>query len=371
VGQVERWRWSLQEERNILVHAYASIPAGQHYARTRWNTHESGAAFDRKKTTYLTEQAREFIAQQSFYVIARSGPQNKLDGWLVMGEPGCVSTPDEHTCILRIARSLEHIGLQQGLQQTSRKEHAVQSGLFFISHATRERLCVQGRLEILLADSPDRDSFPIDQANMWVLMHVERSFFHCAKYIRTRVAGLTVPEVISPIYKQQLVALLSKCQDVLTEDMCMFIHQQVLCFLCTVDADGQCAVNHRGGAPGFLVALPPDAFSPGGTILLPDYAGNGAFEAAGNILETGLATLIIPSYTAQLALKVSGFAHILEVNQLSSALIQRCVGAERVLALSVQRVELQSGDWSPALVCENARSEAALKRVEAAEGCSI
>lgn len=361
----------MQEERNILLGVHASNQAGQQYARTRWNTHESGAAFDRKKTPYLTEEAQQFIAQQSFYVIAGLGLHNRLDGWLVMGEPGCVNTPDEHTCILRIARSMEHAGLLQGFQQLFRKGCTARPGLFFISHATRERLCVQGRMEMLIADSPDRDGFPIDQANIRVLLHVERSFFHCAKYIRTRVAGLTVPGAINAAYKQQLTTLLSKRQDVLTEEVCMFLRQQVLCFLCTVDADGQCAVNHRGGTPGFLVTLPPDKFSPGGTLLLPDYAGNGAFEAAGNILETGLATLIIPNYTVQLAIKVSGFARILEMSELSPAVIQCCIGAERVLALSVQRVELQSGDWSPALACENAHSEAALKTVEATEDCPI
>ncbi|MHB8598276.1 MAG: pyridoxamine 5'-phosphate oxidase family protein [Ktedonobacteraceae bacterium] len=357
----------MQEDRNILVDVHTSIPAGQQYARTRWNTQESGAAFDRKKTTYLTEEAQRFIAQQSFYVIAGLGPHNRLDGRIVMGEPGCVKTPDEHTCILRLARTMEHAGLLQGFQQSFRNGHTTRPGLFFISHTTRERLCVQGSLEMLIADSPNINDSLMDYANIRVLMHVERAFFHCSKYIRTRVAGLTVPGAISPAYKQQLVALLSKRQDVLTEEMCEFIRQQVLSFLCTVDADGQCAVNHRGGAPGFLVALPPDAFSPGGTILLPDYTGNGAFEATGNILETGLATLIIPDYVAQLAVRISGSACILEMSELSSAIKQRCVGAERVLAISVQRVELQTGNWSSALTCENARSEAALTH----EGCSV
>lgn len=357
----------MQEKRNILVDVHTSIPAGQQYARTLWNTQESGAAFDRKKTTYLTEEAQRFIAQQSFYVIAGLGPHNKLDGWLVMGEPGCVKTPDEHTCILRIADTMEHAGLLQGFQQSFRQGQTARLGLFFISHATRERLCVQGSIMMLIADSPHIDDSLMDHANIRVLMHVERAFFHCSKYIRTRVAGLTVPGATSPADRQQLVALLSKRQDVLTEEMCVFIRQQVLSFLCTVDADGQCAVNHRGGAPGFLVTLPPDAFSPGGTILLPDYTGNGAFEATGNILETGIATLIIPDYVAQLAVRVSGSARILEMSELSPAVIQCCVGAERVLALSVQRVELQTGNWSSALTCENARSEAALT----SEGCSV
>ncbi len=39
---------------------HTSIPAGQQYARVRWNTQESGAAFDRKKKTYLTEEAQQF-----------------------------------------------------------------------------------------------------------------------------------------------------------------------------------------------------------------------------------------------------------------------------------------------------------------------
>jgi len=39
------------------------LPLGQHLARTRWGTHASGMAFDRKKTSYLTEQAQAFIAE--------------------------------------------------------------------------------------------------------------------------------------------------------------------------------------------------------------------------------------------------------------------------------------------------------------------
>ncbi len=40
-----------------------NLPVGQHQARTYWGTHASGAAFDRKKTPYLTEQAQAFIAE--------------------------------------------------------------------------------------------------------------------------------------------------------------------------------------------------------------------------------------------------------------------------------------------------------------------
>ena len=54
------------------------LPFGQLLARTRWGTHASGLAFDRKKTSLLTEQAQAFIAEQSLCVIAGPGPQAEL-----------------------------------------------------------------------------------------------------------------------------------------------------------------------------------------------------------------------------------------------------------------------------------------------------
>ncbi len=361
----------MEENKNRGIDVCTPIPLGQKYARTRWHSHESGEAFDRKKTTFLTEKAQQFIAQQPFYVIAGLGPHGELDGRLVMGEIGSVRTPDEHTCVLHMGHSMEHVGLLQGFWHSFLRGYTAQPGLFFISHSTRERLCVQGSVKKLIANSPNIDDPLSAYENIRVLMHVERVFFHCSKYIRTRVAGLTIPVASNPAYKKQLSVLHNRRQYILSREVSAFISQQVLCFLCTVDADGQCAVNHRGGAAGFLVTLPPAYDSPGGTILVPDYTGNGAFEAIGNILETGLATLLIPNYVAQLAVQVSGTARILEMDALSPAVTQRCIGAERVLALSVQRVELQSGDWSAALAYENAFAKALLTTNEATDDCSL
>jgi len=43
------------------------VPVGQQLARTLWETHQSGAAFDRKKTTHLTEQAQIFLPLEYSY----------------------------------------------------------------------------------------------------------------------------------------------------------------------------------------------------------------------------------------------------------------------------------------------------------------
>ena len=333
-----------------------SIPQGQQQARDRWHTNESGAAFDRKKTPYLTEKAQEFIAEQSFFVMSGLGRQNELDGLLVMGSPGFVQTPGMYTCLLRLEQPLSTSRLVERLLHSSHHKQPSQLGLFFIRHATRERLCVQGRAELLLDET--FSFFSSSLKSIWVLLHVEQAFFHCVKYVRTRVPGLTSP--ITQKFQQtwQLQDLHERSQRYLSEEACAFIRQQLLCFLCTVDRHGQCAVNHRGGTPGFLVPLPPDEQFPGGIILLPDYAGNGAFEAIGNILETGQAALVIPCYPAHQALRVSGVASVLEMDELPAELARRCIGAERVVALAVQRVELQYGDWSKTIAYESRFAEA-------------
>lgn len=332
-----------------------SISQGQQQARDRWHTHESGAVFDRKKTPYLTEKAQAFIAGQSFFVMSGLGWNDELDGLLVMGRPGFVQVPGMYTCLLRLEHTLGTSRMVERLLCSSRREQHSQVGLFFIRHTTRERLCVQGRAEPLL-DSTFSSFFP-SMKSIWVFLHVQQAFFHCVKYVRTRVPGFTSPVMHKFQQTWQLEDLYNGSQHYLSEEASAFIRQQLLCFLCTVDRHGQCAVNHRGGASGFLVPLPPDAHFPGGRVLLPDYAGNGAFEALGNILETGKASLVIPCYPAHQALRVSGTASILEMNELPAGLVRRCIGAERVVVLAVQRVELQYGDWSETIAHERSIAE--------------
>jgi hypothetical protein len=117
--------------------------------------------------------------------------------------------------------------------------------------------------------------------------------------------------------------------------------------------------------------LPPAGTAAGGTILLPDYAGNGAFEALGNIFETGQAALVVPNYAAHVALCVWGSAAVLEVADLAPELASSCAGAERVVALSVRRVEVQRGDWSQTLAYERARAHTILRSSHPALACPL
>ncbi|HCI82060.1 MAG TPA: hypothetical protein DHW02_20490 [Ktedonobacter sp.] len=333
------------------------LPIGQQLARTRWGTQEKGAAFDRKKSFYLTEQAQNFIAQQAFCVIAGKGPRHELDAQLIMERPGFVEFIDQQTCLLYFHDRLRTSLLFQGLQQSSSAELSDQVGLFFICHTTRERLCVQAKAQLLSGKKSPPFLPSIQERSLCIRLTVQQSFFHCAKYIRTRVSGLTAPLTPSSRQKWHPQRLLNGNLDSLSEELHAFLAQQVFCFLCTISQNGQCAVNHRGGAPGFLLTLPPDTASLHGTVLLPDYTGNGAFEALGNILETGLATVLVPHYAAQLAVCIAGTARICELAELPTGLAQKFPGAERMIALSVQRIAVQHGDWSTTLACERFRAE--------------
>src|SRR5579875_727918 len=326
---------------------------GRQWARTRWNTHDSGAAFDKKKTTFLTEPMQHFIAQQTLCVIAGPGLQHELCGTLTFGLPGFAHALDSHTCLLHLDQQAASSCLISALDQQLREGQDIRLGLFFISHPTRERLCVQGSAHLL----PGRRglfSFLQTRPTTTLQLNVHEAFFHCAKYIKTHVPGLTVP-VNSSTVSTELLPL--GAQTLLTPVIHHFIRQQSLCFLCTVNQEGQCAINHRGGARGFLVPLHPYPGAPNGIVLLPDYEGNGAFEAIGNILDTRLATLLIPDYTQQCAVCISGHATIMDIAEVPEDMVQLLAGAKRVIKLSVQHVEVQQGHWSQALAHEQKRAQ--------------
>jgi predicted pyridoxine 5'-phosphate oxidase superfamily flavin-nucleotide-binding protein len=326
---------------------------GQQQARARWGTQAAGAAFDRKKLPYLTGHARTFMAQMSLCVLSGLDEGGEPGGLIVMGPPGFVHTADAHTCLLRLDRGLAGARIVRALLGGGKRR----IGLFFICHPRRERLCVYGTAEHI----------PGAFSEIQVRLRVEQAFFHCARYIRTRVPGLT--SGVEHVDRARRMPLFDPT--LLGDAARAFIARALLCFVCTADGEGRSAVNHRNGRPGFLVTLPPDADAPGGTLLLPDSAGNGAFEANGNILETGRAALVIPDYPAHQALCVSGAARLLDKGELSPELARRCPGAERVIAVAVRRVEIQGGDWFIPLGYECARVERLAASRRRGEACVL
>jgi len=292
-------------------------------------------------------------------VIAGIGPQSDVCGSLVMSNPGLVYMVDKKPCLL----PLDWLGASQlvcGLYQAQARGRLPQVAVCFLFHASRERLCLHGTAE-MLASPPYLGASSTQRDKLWMRLRVSQSFFHCPKYIRTSIDGLTC--VSSSLW--QLEDLMR--DQSISAPVRTFLARRVLCFLCTVNQTGQCAINHRGGKVGFLLAQAPSPSSRG-RVLLPDYEGNGAFEAMGNVLETGRAALVIPEYGSQLALCIAGRAQVVEMKDLTPSEHHRCTGAKRAIRLEVQWIEGQAGNWSDSLEYERERTR--LYRLNDAHACA-
>ena len=137
------------------MHLGTSISQGQQEARTRWRTQESGAAFDRKKSPFLTDDARDFMSQQAMCVIVGPGPEREPRGLVLTGQPGFVEMPDRYTCLIPVERRYEHSSFCQGLRNVLAAGSKPQLALCFLQHVTRQRICVQGTAELLPTFSPE------------------------------------------------------------------------------------------------------------------------------------------------------------------------------------------------------------------------
>jgi hypothetical protein len=118
-----------------------------------------------------------------------------------------------------------------------------------------------------------------------------------------------------------------------------FLADQRVAFICTVDRNGQCAVNHRRGKCGFISVNEVQGEA---RVLLPDYAGNGAFEAVGNIWETRQAAVFVPDPERGYGVCVSGPAELFDGEVLQTEPLVKLTGAQRVLAIYPLYCQVQS-----------------------------
>src|SRR5262249_12681656 len=152
--------------------------------------------------------------------------------------PGFISSPEPSTCLLDGEDS-------EDLQFLNASSHGDrnQVGLFFLNHATRQRLCVHGQVK-KLAQFPSAFGWRHRSSQPGKLsLHVEQAFFHCPKYIRTNVAGLTVPAVVRFNRQQILWECQERARNRLSFLLSDFLQQQAVCFLCTVNRKKVCAIN--------------------------------------------------------------------------------------------------------------------------------
>ena len=129
-------------------------------------------------------------------------------------------------------------------------------------------------------------------------------------------------------------------RDPLTEEEAQFIARRDSFYMATVSSDGWPYVQHRGGDPGFLKVLGPNALG------FADYSGNRQMLSTGNLAGSDRVSLFLMDYPNRERLKILGHARVLDarvhpelVEQLAEERVQKIV--ERLFLIDVI-----SFDWN-------------------------
>ncbi|SAL42078.1 pyridoxamine 5'-phosphate oxidase [Caballeronia sordidicola] len=256
---------------------------------------------------YVPEQHRIFFAEQPFMVLGGVDTAGQPWATLRIGEPGFVSTPDEHT--LRIAgRSLNGDPLAG-----TWKVGSLLGGLG-IQPATRRRNRVNGVVTAI-------DEHAITVA-------VSQSYGNCAKYIQSRTPS---PMDFDTQARDDEAPVIS---DHLSDADRQLISSADTFFIASADTSEDAGygrgadVSHRGGKPGFI------RIDDNRTLTTPDFSGNLFFNTIGNLLRDPRAGLLVIDFVSGDLLYLAVDAEVIwEGKELESF-----DGAERLIRWRVREV---------------------------------
>jgi len=256
---------------------------------------------------FLPEQHRQFFAQLPYVIVGTLDESNRPWASILVGEPGFLSTPDEHT--LRVAVTPL---FGDPLARTLAAGRDI--GFLGIELHSRRR----NRLNGVVTTTAD-DGFEVQ---------VRQSFGNCPQYIQARSVEWVEfdPAAAKPV--REIGALTASERDAIAAADTFFIataYQAESAGLASgVD------VSHRGGKPGF-VRLDGDS-----TLTVPDFSGNNHFNTFGNLELNPRAGLLFVDFVQGNVLYLTGTAEVIW----DGAEIETYAGAERLL-----RFHLEQGVW--------------------------
>jgi len=241
---------------------------------------------------FMSEQLLRFFPQLSLLFLAADDADGFPSATFVRGAPGFIACPD--------AKRMEiDATLFEGDPLATLLRRDSEVGLLGVDFRTRRRNRVGGRIESIEASR--------------IKVTVTEAFGNCPKYIRQRetVDALTSA---APRRWEPLDGLDDAVKDAIANAETFFIATSASCDWGGVD------ISHRGGPPGFLEVTGD------GTIMVPDFKGNGYFNTLGNLLVQPRAGLLFPCFETGEALRLAGVVDILwEGAEISSR-----PGAERL-----------------------------------------
>ena len=101
----------------------------------------------------------------------------------------------------------------------------------------------------------------------------------------------------------------------LNDSMREFIARQEMVFISTADSNGECDCTLRAGLPGFVRSVDE------GTLVYPEYRGNGVMASLGNISENAHVGMFFADFfKSTIGLHVNGTARLVENSELPDAI---------------------------------------------------
>ena len=273
--------------------------AGELGVQARAGVQEEAQQSERVIKTTMKPVARQFLHQQPVAFVATID----ADGWvwasLVAGLPGFMVALDEGTI---------HIGAAPTIGDSLHENLLANSdiGLLIIEFATRRRVRVNGHAQL----QPDGSFY----------VHTQQVYANCPKYIQARQ------------YEVSPVADRSKSEvyrtDSLTTTQQQLIAKSDTFFVASAHPEGGADASHRGGNPGFVTVVDPNA------LIWPDYVGNDMFNTLGNIAANPKAGLLFLDFDTGSTIQLIGEAHIIW----DAAEIAKHNGAERLVSFRIEQV---------------------------------
>lgn len=114
-----------------------------------------------------------------------------------------------------------------------------------------------------------------------------------------------------------------------------FIEAATMVFLSTVDGSGQPTVSYKGGAPGFIRVVGPNA------LIFPSYDGNGMFLTLGNLGDNPRIGLLFIDFERPHRLRVHGKATLAD----DPTLLGLYPGADHVVRVTAERIFVNCGRY--------------------------
>ena len=287
--------------------------AGERAVQTRAGQRELSELMGRKMIrSQLPDQHRAFFEQLPFVLVGSLDDAGQPWASMLVGRPGFIHSPDVSTLVVGTAvhpADPLHAALRVGAPL----------GLLGIQLETRRRNRANGHVSAL--------------GPRGFRLHIDQAFGNCPRYISARTFRWRAdqqPAAAGPVEGPQLSAA-----------ACAAIRAADTSFIATASShatdsdDGRegVDVSHRGGRPGFVHV---DDSGPVTRLIMPDFAGNNAFNTLGNIARYPSAGLLFPDFASGDLLMISCDAEVVW----EGSELERFRGAERLIQFRVR-----GGSW--------------------------